>query len=328
METSRDPSTTDPQELRVAESKPSPRNEISDVKTSTVAKIFPLRNQKSTGPTSKVGKERSKRNAVKHGIFAKVVVLENEPLAQFDSLLRGFRNDLRPKGSVEEILVEKLASLTWRYRRMLVAERAEIRAEQYSGWRLAAANERDREEALLLATSEVAPKLGLLARWENPLVRSRCIALLKTLYKLMERRGFDPAVDSGIIGRCYGLPASIELITFYNFYSSSNDSIRKEIGSEYDLPKEERVRKFLDFVQESISHLEEMDKKLKSFDVLRERQERTSASVPEPARLDRLLKYSASLERDFDRTLNQLERLQRIRTGQPVPPQLNVNISS
>ncbi len=328
METLRDPSITDAQEIRVAESKPSPRNERSDVKTSTVSEILPLRNQKSTGPTSTVGKERSKRNAVKHGIFAKVVVLENEPLAQFDSLLRGFRNDLRPKGSVEEILVEKLASLTWRYRRMLVAERAEIRAEQYSGSRLAAANERDREEALLLATSEVAPKLGLLARWENPLVRSRCIALLKTLYKLMELRGFDPVVDSGIISRCYGLPDSIELVALYNFYSSSNDSIRKEIGSEHDLPKEERVRKVLDFVQESISHFEEMDKKFKSFNVHGDRLERTSANVPESARLDRLLKYSASLERDFDRTLNQLERLQRIRTGQPVPPQLNVNISS
>jgi hypothetical protein len=287
-----------------------------------------LRNQKSTGPTSTVGKERSKRNAVKHGIFAKVVVLENEPLEQFDSLLRGFRNDLQPKGSVEEILVEKLASLTWRYRRMLVAERAEIRAEQYSGWRLAAAKERDREEALLLATSEVGPTLGLLARWENPLVRSRCIALLKTLYKLMEQRGFDPDADLRIISKCWGLPESLELINFYNFYSSSNDSIRKEIGSEHDLPKEERVRKVLDFVNEQISYFVEMDEKTKSANGPRDRLERTCANVPESARLDRLLKYSASLERDFDRTLNQLERLQRIRTGQPVPPQLNVNISS
>jgi hypothetical protein len=274
-----------------------------------------------------MGKERSKRNAVKHGIFAKVVVLENEPSAQFDSLLQGFRDDLRPKGTVEEILVEKLASLTWRYRRMLVAERAEIRSEQYNGWRLAAAKERDREEALLLATSEVTPKLGMLARWENPLVRERCIALLKTLCELMERRGFRPDQDLRIISSCYGLPDSIQLSDLYNFYSSSDDSIRKEAGSEHDLPKAERVRKCLDFIQQMIDGHVEWDQKIKSF-VHPHRLEMTAANVPESTRLDRLLKYSASLERDFDRTLNQLERLQRIRTGQPVPPQFNVNISS
>ena len=42
-------------------------------------------------------------------------------------------------------------------------------------------------------------------------------------------------------------------------------------------------------------------------------------NVPEAPRLDRLLRYEASLERAFDRTLNQLERLQRIRLGLPVP---------
>jgi len=34
------------------------------------------------------------------------------------------------------------------------------------------------------------------------------------------------------------------------------------------------------------------------------------------------------LERAFDRTLNQLERLQRIRSGDVVPPPLNVNVST
>jgi len=44
--------------------------------------------------------------------------------------------------------------------------------------------------------------------------------------------------------------------------------------------------------------------------------------------LDLLLRYESNLERSFDRTLSQLERLQRIRNGQPVPPTLNVNVST
>jgi hypothetical protein len=40
------------------------------------------------------------------------------------------------------------------------------------------------------------------------------------------------------------------------------------------------------------------------------------------------MRYSTSLDREFERTLNQLLRLQQIRKGQPVPPTLNVNVST
>lgn len=43
-------------------------------------------------------------------------------------------------------------------------------------------------------------------------------------------------------------------------------------------------------------------------------------SIPDSPRIDQLLRYSVSLERTFDRTLSYLERAQRMRRGQPVPP--------
>jgi len=46
------------------------------------------------------------------------------------------------------------------------------------------------------------------------------------------------------------------------------------------------------------------------------------------AQLDRLLRYESNFERAFDRILNQLERLQRIRKGQPVLPTLDVNVTT
>lgn len=49
-------------------------------------------------------------------------------------------------------------------------------------------------------------------------------------------------------------------------------------------------------------------------------------SIPELEWMDRLLRYEASLERNFDRTLAQLERVQRVRQGQPVAPRLDLNI--
>lgn len=51
------------------------------------------------------------------------------------------------------------------------------------------------------------------------------------------------------------------------------------------------------------------------------------APVPKQEVVDRFQRYEASLERSFDRTLSQLERLQRLRLGQPVLPALKVDVS-
>jgi hypothetical protein len=60
------------------------------------------------------------------------------------------------------------------------------------------------------------------------------------------------------------------------------------------------------------------------FELERTLLEALRLSIPEGPGLDRLLRYEASLERTFDRTLNQLERLQRMRLGQPVVPPVNL----
>jgi hypothetical protein len=51
-------------------------------------------------------------------------------------------------------------------------------------------------------------------------------------------------------------------------------------------------------------------------------------NVPEGPQLDRFLRYEASLERAFDRTLSQLERLQRMRLGQVVPPPIQLSVTT
>jgi len=61
--------------------------------------------RKSRGPRTRLGKERSKHNALTHGIFAKVVVLESEPQAEFDSQLNGLRKDFQDGGLVRKIRI-------------------------------------------------------------------------------------------------------------------------------------------------------------------------------------------------------------------------------
>jgi hypothetical protein len=87
--------------------------------------------RKGTGPrTALGGKERSKHNALKHGIFSKIVVLEGEPQSEFNALYRGLLQHFQPVGAFEKGFVEVLAITRWRQRRLLIAEGGEIRAAQ------------------------------------------------------------------------------------------------------------------------------------------------------------------------------------------------------
>ena len=49
--------------------------------------------------------------------------------------------------------------------------------------------------------------------------------------------------------------------------------------------------------------------------------------LPEPAVLDKILKYEGTLERQLYRAMNQLERVQRRRHGEAVPPPITMDVS-
>lgn len=152
---------------------------------------LPVRPLKKSGPQTRHGKQNSKQNALKHGIFSKVVLLRDEPQAELDSLLGGLRIDLEPEGELEDRLVDKLVIVAWRLRRLIIA-------------------------------------FG-----ERPLNLERM--------------------------------SPVDVVSITNYGAPT---------------------------------------------------------------LELLLRYESSLERAFDRTLGQLERRQRIRKGEPVPPPLNVNVST
>ncbi len=80
-------------------------------------------------------------------------------------------------------------------------------------------------------------------------------------------------------------------------------------------------------IDSEIRHLKRYRKAQAWIEADRAKLESLRRTVPESTALDRLLRYEASLERTFDRTISQLERLQRMRLGQPVPPPVKVEVS-
>ncbi len=65
-------------------------------------------------------------NALKHGILSKHVVLPHEDKDEFDDLLGALMAEHQPGGVTEIHLIEELAGVLWRKRRVLLAEGAKI----------------------------------------------------------------------------------------------------------------------------------------------------------------------------------------------------------
>jgi hypothetical protein len=88
---------------------------------------------RSTGPRTEEGKARSRLNALKHGLLATEAAnfgVEGEAARKtFEGLSDGLENYYRPRGPIEEILVQKIAIATWRLKRVM---RFEARAMHHA----------------------------------------------------------------------------------------------------------------------------------------------------------------------------------------------------
>ena len=71
----------------------------------------------STGPRTDAGKERSRRNAVRHGLTAETVVDVLEDPEDYKAFETAVASDFDAQTAVERELVLRLASLLWRLRR-------------------------------------------------------------------------------------------------------------------------------------------------------------------------------------------------------------------
>ena len=84
----------------------------------------------STGPKTQQGKRAVSANAVRHGLLSQKLILPGESQADFDRLLSGLLQEMRPVGTVEQVLVERIATTMWRQRRLVAAESAQLKLAQ------------------------------------------------------------------------------------------------------------------------------------------------------------------------------------------------------
>src|SRR5271166_5240461 len=123
----------------------------------------------STGPRTPEGKQRTRLNALRHGLTGQTVVLPTEDLQAYKTFCDDFVVHYVPVGPVERQLVQTIADTSWRLNR--------ISAMEHSSLSLAAAEKVDqagaagdpRAEACAqaLAFSEQSEKIVRLSLYEQ-----------------------------------------------------------------------------------------------------------------------------------------------------------------
>ena len=288
-----------------------------------------LADSKALGPRTQQGKQKSSRNATKHGVFSKVIILDSESKAEYEELLAGLLETLKPKGALEELLVEKLATTAWRHRRLLLAESAEIRKNT----EFVESDQRKQEQEAAETVCSLAPlnRCGLMRVIATPRVFECCLRFLGDLHNGIQEFGFRPKQDTILLQGIYGTRDRARLgLDLYDSYETCLQMA--------ETPEEERERKgyfspeaccqiVMEKIDKEIRRIKRDQKARASIETARTQLEIVCRNVPDGPGLDRLLRYEASLERTLDRTLSQLERLQRMRLGQPVLPKLEVRHS-
>jgi hypothetical protein len=86
---------------------------------------------RSTGPRTAEGKAKSSLNAVTYGLFADTAVLPGEDAEEFEALASLIAEDHRPKTIMEQVLLGRFASITWKLQRLARAEEDIARQNQH-----------------------------------------------------------------------------------------------------------------------------------------------------------------------------------------------------
>jgi hypothetical protein len=292
---------------------------------------------KSKGPKTDEGKTVVRMNALKHGLLAKELIIQHgdakEDEGEFAEVLQDLCEELSPVGTVEEILVERIAACYWRLRRAARFEVGVLREE------------------LDRAISDYKPistwkekKVDLFADYdalledEQRVIRENkfCIGLLEDGLALDKEPNERSEID------LWGYyDALISLKYYTDEWTSPDLDIDKFIDREMTI---EEMKAFLmkkgwtdktlreNFIQQDLAGIKECEQRLDELARRRANAELKatrlvqSKSLPDALTMDRMLRYETAIERQMYRALNHLERRQRQRAGEVVPPPVSIEV--
>ena len=276
--------------------------------------------QKSTGPQTPAGRAVSKMNALKHGILSKEAVVRGrcikEDDREFAALNQRLWEDLNPVGLLEEMLVDQIVTAHWRRRRALKAEAGEIALNVDEGqWARCTLN--PGPEWVAWQTHDDAS----FTMHESVLGIKYLEKRLKEVREAMARDGeLSEATLRTLLTYFGGKPNLLtsRLEEIRTYWLQNPDGLEASALRE---KHQQMVGGFLDEESQFLAgQMIDCDERESNAEEARQ----AATVLPSIEVLDKIMRYETKLERQMYRAMNQLERLQRRRLGEVVPPPLSM----
>jgi len=176
--------------------------------------------QHSTGPRTDAGKQRTRLNALRHGLTGQTIVLPSDDLAAYQRHCQELHHHYHPKNKMEVLLTQTIADLTWRLNRITAIETnlLTLGITEHSAGVDTENNQADTALAMAKAFREQSRTLANLSIYERRL-SLRFKETLKQLNEMQEARQIEngfvfskPVFSKPIVARA-PRPAASRLIS-------------------------------------------------------------------------------------------------------------------
>jgi hypothetical protein len=261
---------------------------------------------KASPPTKTEGTEITRFNALRHGVLSRYTVLPWEDAGEYHMLVDALATEHAPQGPTEEHLVEELAGILWRKRRLRLAE--------------AAAHRRGLEKTLDSYRNIVAIALVHLGAADQS---ERVIDAIRATAADTEHAIRDMADDEALTRRALDLLGSRRNDAYEAALVALREDTREwwaevlardpdelDEGEEPATADAEGLRRFLE--AKVLPWFETREKELANRPLIREQ---AFGEALDPDKLERLGRYEVHLDRKLERMLAMLLRLKDLRRG-------------
>lgn len=306
--------------------------------------------QRSTGPKSARGKANSRRNALKHGFLAKELLITGgegmESRAEFEQLLLKTRDYFQPVGTPEELLVDQIVAAYWRLRRLHQHEVGEIRSRLDDASTVLTNEKLQRleqcrstlalQQKLATSDSKVSLLRGM-APVELDIIRQKFLACTNGIDFLLQLL----ANASEEIAKTGSASVDLrwQLCLYFGFADPGIAHLSRMRSSEscqqpHSLHGAEATAS--SYLSSPTDMLARIDTEKNALLLRRAAVAQTEESarganlnrlrLPDAAPLQRIVQYESHIQRQLARAYAQLERLQRLRGGEDLPPPLTARL--
>jgi len=257
-------------------------------------------------PAETAGTEITRFNALRHGVLSRYTVLPWEDAGEYRALTAALAAEHAPQGPTEEHLVEELAGILWRKRRLRMAEGAAHRR----GLSSTLASYRNIVDVAVVHLGDVDQSEGVAEA-----IRSTASDTEDDIREMQE--------DEAMTRRALGLLGSRR----NDRYDAALAALREDTrgwwadtlvrghenlgdGEEPATADEDGLRRFLE--AEVLPWFENRRKELANRLLIREQ---AFGEALDPDKLERLGRYEVHLDRKLERMLAMLLRLKDLRQG-------------